>query len=168
MLYTPSEANKLLKSLQDREQMLLEEEQKNRYFVVAHVENPEDVRPAYNFDEMEHSLDKVRMDIIRVKHAINQFNVRTEVPDTGFTVDEILVLIPKLTERQRTLRAMASKQPKERMASYSSGLVEYSYANYDVPEVRKNYDLCSVQLDKCRTCLDTLNSTAREIEIDFA
>lgn len=166
MLYTPAEANKLLRSLQDREQMLLEEEQRNSIFVVAHVENPEDVRPAYDFEKTEDDLARIRWDILQVKHAINQFNVSMEVPDMGLSVDAVLVLIPKLTERQRILRAMASKSPKERKASYNSGLVEYSYANYDVQEVRKQYGLCSNELDRLRTALDTLNNTAREIDIN--
>lgn len=166
MLYTPAEANKLLRSLQDREQMLLAEEEKNCTFVAAHVEDPEKVRPDYNFIEMKDKLARLKRDILEVKHAINRFNVLTEVPGTRFTVDQLLVLIPKLKERQWNLRVMASRSPSERIPVNASGLVEYRYANYDVQLAKNYYEMVSAELDGYRIALDTLNNTAKEIKID--
>ena len=170
MKYTSAEANKLLKSLYAEEGLILSDEETSCKFNAAVGEDPEKIRPEYSFAETTSSLHEVQRKIRIVKHAINLFNVQTEVPGTDMTIDQVLVEMPKLTARQKQLRQMVKMQERERVHNgfiRSSSIIDYVIRNFDREEVRAEYDKVTKTLDDMRNSLDIVNSTVREIEINL-
>lgn len=106
MKYTSAEAAKLLRKLNEEHCNIRSEESLAKEFVAAVGENVEEVRPAYNYAETQDRLNELESKIRIVKHTINAFNVRQEVPGTGMTIDQILIYIPQLTEKKHKLAAI--------------------------------------------------------------
>ena len=167
MKYTLQEAGKLLKSLNEQLGASLSLETQKRTFVAATVENPEDVRPEYDYAAVRAQQEALRGRIRAVKHAINLCNMTTEVPGFDMTIDQLLVYIPQLTADKNKLYQMADRLPKQRVQSYNNktNLIEYEYANYDIEAVRADQLAVSELLSKAQTALDMLNSTVT-LEID--
>ncbi|MFR1061359.1 MAG: hypothetical protein ACLSEY_13180 [Enterocloster sp.] len=80
---------------------LEEQEAKRREFNAAMGEDIETVRPAYDYADTQRKLEKLQAKIRMVKHALNCFNVATEVPGFGMTIDQLLVYIPQLSRRKQ-------------------------------------------------------------------
>ena len=112
---------------------------------------------------MRELTEKIR----KVKHAVNAFNLKTEVPGFQMTIDQMLVYIPQLSEQKRRLTEMAARLPKERVNSYGARtIVEYNYTNYSVEDAAKELAAVTDELAKAQTALDVVNnSEAFEIEI---
>lgn len=169
MKHTSAEAAKLLRKLNETHAGIRSREEQSSTFVAAVQENLEDARPAYNYGDVQKELESLEAQIRKVKHAINQFNVSTEVPGTGMTIDEVLVYIPQLSERKRKLTMMAQKLPKERLNSSAFGgkaIVEYSYANYDIEAASADLLRVTDELAKVQTALDVVNNS-ETLELDL-
>ncbi len=170
MTYTSAEAAKLLRKYMEERRALLAQEVKCRAFHAALGEDPETVRPVYDFDAMQAELAAVEGKIRRIKHAINVFNTTTVVPGVGMTIDELLVYLPQLSEAKERLSGMASALPKERN-SYggyggSAGVIDYTYTNYVPEDARAAYVEVADRLANAQTALDLVNSTVTmEIEL---
>lgn len=167
MKYTSAEANKLLRSLNEEHDNLINQEDNSKSFVAATIEDIEDVRPDYDYAEMQAKLDELETKIRRVKHAINVFNSTTVIPDFGVTIDEMLILIPQLTNRKFRLGNMANALPKTReRSSFQSGIIDYRYTNYDVAAAEADAKAASDMLARAQTALDKINST-ETMDIDI-
>lgn len=170
MLYTSSEAAKLLRTLNDEKDALLNKERLSSTFVAAIEEDIESVRPAYSYSETQQKLNEIEEKVRRVKHAINCFNVTQQVPELGMTIDQVLVYIPQLSAERAKLDHMRNRLPKQREDSSgymrTRNIVEYTYANYDIAQAEKDYDEISGQLAKAQTALDVVNNTVK-FEIDI-
>ena len=136
MKYTSAEAAKLLRSLNEEHDTLLLRENQSKSFVAALSEDPDSVRPEYDYEDVQKKLAETERRIRIVKHAINLFNVTHTVPGFDMTIDEVLVYIPQLSNRKNRLAQLAGVLPKtrERVAPQSS-VIDYRYANYDVDVV---------------------------------
>lgn len=75
MKYTSAEANKLLKTLENKRNNILRREDKASKFKVSSTENVEDLRPEYDFAKTQKELALINAKIRKIKHAINMFNV---------------------------------------------------------------------------------------------
>lgn len=169
MKYTSAEAAKLLRKLNEEQGALREKESKVSQFVASLEEDIESVRPVYDYKETQEKLAELEKKVRVLKHAINQFNLTTEVPGFGMTVDQMLVYIPQLSEKKRKLAEMATRLPKERMNAGGYGgkaIVEYMYANYDIAEAEADFEAVSEELAKAQTALDVVNNSAT-LEIDI-
>lgn len=169
MQYTSAQAAKLLRKLNEEKAALLSRESMSCSFVAAVQENVEDVRPEYDYAGTQEKLVEVDEKIRRLKHAMNQFNISTMVPECGMTIDQILVYIPQLTARKQKLEEMASRLPKRRKENYgrvATSNIEYEYANYDPAKVREDLIALSDELAKAQTALDVVNNTAT-LELPF-
>ena len=170
MKYTSAEAAKLLRKLNEEHSDIISNESLTKEYVAAVGEDVEGVRPAYDYAETQDKLNELEGRIRIVKHAINAFNVRQEVPGTGMTIDQVLIYIPQLTEKKRKLGAMQACLPKKRDTANSYGrgaaVIDYRYANYDIKAARADYRKVSDELAKIQTALDLVNST-ETIEIDL-
>ena len=167
MKYTSAQANKLLRQLQEERNALLIEESQGSSFIAATIEDVESVRPAYDYAAVRNDLGAVEAKIRKVKHAINTFNL-THCPE-GFdmTVDQILVLLPQLTDRKNRLSRMANVLPKTRIeGNQRTNIIEYRYINYDLDRVRADLEAISALLIKVQLALDKLNTTDT-MEIDI-
>jgi len=164
MQYTSAQANKLLLQLREERENLLAAERASRQFVAATIEDPESVRPAYDYAEMQAAIAETERKIRVVKHAISGFNLTHEV--CGMTVDQLLVYLPQLKERKAKLGSMAAQLPKTRAETGRMSIIEYTYTNYDPAAAQADYAAASRALDEAQLALDTLNTTATmEIEL---
>ena len=166
MLFTSSEAAKILRRLNDEKMTLESREAMSLHFTAAINEDIENARPEYDYDETRKALDEVDAKIRKVKHAINTFNLTHEVPGFGMTVDMMLVYIPQLTRKKQRLSAMKDRLPKVREMTRVAGIIEYSYANYDIERATEDFEKVSDELSRAQTALDVLNNSVKfEIEI---
>jgi len=166
---TSAEAAKLLRRLNEEHQALLLLEERSRQYVAAVSEDPESVRPAYDFAAVQKQLSELEGKIRRVKHALNVFNSTHTVPGFDMTVDQMLVYIPQLSQRKMKLQSMATVLPKVRDTSAyakNSALIDYRYANYDVAAAAQAAAAAADELARAQTALDTLNNS-EQMEIDL-
>ena len=169
MKYTSSEANKLLRQLNQEHNYLITMEVQSREFNAALGEDIESVRPAYDYAKTQEALAEVERKIRTLKHAINVFNTTHIVPGFDMTIDEMLVYLPQLSSRKMKLQAMMSRLPKVRDSASGFGnnkLIDSNYANYDIAEVERNSIDTDKLLQQAQTALDLLNNTETfEVEL---
>ena len=163
MKYTSSEANKLLRRLNEERDAVLAKEQKSSTFLAAIGEDPESVRPKYDYTGTQKAVEELDWKIRIVKHAINQFNLTQTVPGFDMTVDQMLVYIPQLTARKKKMAGMKGRLPKQREANDRYGrissVIDYVYANYDIGAAEADYHAVADELTRAQAALDTLNNT---------
>lgn len=170
MKYTSAEANKLLRKLTEEKYYLLTMEEKSSTFQAALGEDPESVRPEYDYRAVRAAVDELNRKIRTVKHAVSRFNLEHMVPGFDMTVDQMLVYIPQLTAKKEKLSEMKDRLPKQRDMKSAYGraatIIDYIYTNYDIKEARADFDAVSDELSRAQTALDVLNNT-ETMEIDI-
>ena len=170
MKYTSAEANKLLRKLTEEKYYLLTMEEKSSTFQAALGEDPESVRPEYDYRAVRAAVDELNRKIRTVKHAVSRFNLEHMVPGFDMTVDQMLVYIPQLTAKKEKLSGMKDRLPKQRDPKSTYGrvttIIDYIYTNYDIKEARADFDAISDELSRAQTALDVLNNT-ETMEIDI-
>jgi hypothetical protein len=162
-------ANKMLKKITEEYEALKVKEAHSKDFLASVNENPDSIRPKYDFTKTQAELYALEEKIRKIKHALNKFNVNTLIPEFGINIDEMLVLIPQLTKQKAKLGAMKDRLPKmrEKVMGYgANGVIDYRYINYDIDEVQKEYQLVSEKLTKAQLALDNIN-TRIEFELDI-
>ena len=167
MKYNSAQAAKLLSKLQQDFDRLAVLEANAKTFLASVGEDPESVRPEYDYEATKKELDALSKKIRKVKHAINAFNNTTVVPEFGITIDELLVYIPQLSAKKAKLRGMADALPKARENNYGkSNIIDYRYVNYDIKQVKADLDTVTEELSKAQLALDTINHSL-EFDIVF-
>ena len=157
MKYTSAEAGKLIKKLEDEIRRLQENEQKSATFRAASTEDPETLRPAYDFAETQAKIAALQEQLRTAKHAVNVFNTTHTLPGfDGLTIDQALVLLPQLNAQKEKLRMMAARLPKERVLGYN---IDYTIANYDIAAAADAYQEVSARLSALQLALDAANTT---------
>ena len=169
MKITSAQAAKMLKKLNEEHGALLKQEKLSKTFLAASGEDPESLRPAYDYAGTQAKLTELEGRIRALKHALNVFNSTHAVPGFGMTVDQILVYIPQLTAKVARLYEMKSRLPKMRVEDRygkSSNIIDYTYANYDIAAVAADYEKAADELARAQLALDMLNSSETfDIEI---
>lgn len=169
MKYTSAKANKLLKKLNEEYNSLISEEEQSSTFLAAMGEDIESVRPEYDYEKTQAALENLEIRIIKLKHAINLFNISHKLPSFELTVDEALIYIPQLSKKVKKLAVMKAKLPKSREEKEyygRSSIIDYRYINYDRKTVSRDYEKASDELSAIQTELDTLNNS-EVLEIDM-
>ena len=160
---TSAQANKLLKSLREERDALLIAEEKTCVFSAAMCEDIEELRPAYDYAGTQEKLRDLETKIRSLKHSLNLFNAETIVPETGMTIDQVLIYIPQLTERRKKLLSMKQRLPKERVRAGRYGrmseIIDYEIVNYDLDAATRDCLAVSEELSAVQTALDTVNNT---------
>ena len=161
MRYTSAEAGKLIKKLEDEIRRLQENEQKSATFRAASTEDPETLRPEYDFAETQAKIAALQEQLRTAKHAVNVFNTTHTLPGfDGLTIDQALVLLPQLNAQKEKLRMMAARLPKERVLGYNTGnIIDYTIANYDIAAAADAYQEVSARLSALQLALDAANTT---------
>ena len=170
MKYTSSEANKILKELEARIEELKNRESKSSSFNAASTEDPEILRPAYDFDDVQKKLDALEHDVRTVKHAINVFNVTHNLPGyDDLTIDQALIYLPQLSAKVKKLKHMASALPRERVTETyyrNSSIIDYVIANYDIAAAGRAYHEEQEKLMNIQLALNAANAGEKmEFEI---
>lgn len=169
MKITSAEGAKLLNKLRYEYDAVKTKEQLSSTFLASVGEDPESVRPAYDYETTKAKLEELALKIRKLKHAINLFNTRTVIPEYGITVDEMLVLMPQLSSRKQKLTEMAARLPKAREEqgySRSGNIIDYRYINYDIDKVNRDLLAVTDTLSKAQIALDLINHTAT-FEVDI-
>lgn len=159
MKVTSAEANKLIKKLNDDKLTLLSLEDRSKFYVAATIENPDDLKPEYDFDQVRAEVNRIDSEILSIKHKLNVFNCTTRVGDTGLTIDQILVKLPQLQKRLVRLDDMRRQLKKKRVSS-GTQIIEYQYTNYDPKDADKLYEVVSKEITNLQMKLDVVNTTA--------
>ena len=162
-------ANKMLKKIVDEYEALKLKESQTKDFLATMNENPDSIRPKYDFESVQAELYAYEEKIRKIKHALNGFNISTVIPKFDITIDEMLVLIPQLTRQKAKLSAMKSRLPKmrENHTGYgANGVIDYRYINYDTCLVEKEYEKVCERLSNAQLALDKINSSV-EFELDI-
>lgn len=161
MDFTSASANKYLRRLQDEKDRLLRTEQEVSTYVLA--EGEVDEPPAYDYAATRDKVAQIDEQARAIRHALHRFNMQTLLPNRGITIDEALILLAQLSGRKERLNSLASRQPKERLASRylggNGGPVEYRYANYDVAQAEEDYRAVADEISELQLELDLVNQT---------
>lgn len=93
-----------------------------------------------------------------------------ETEEGPLTIDALLLRMAQLNVRRGKLYGMRTKLPKERLTSTATWasmnkVPEYRYLNYDVEQVKNDYDMVNRKLISLQLVLDKFNQT-HEFEID--
>ena len=166
MKFNSAQANKLIKKLNEEYNNILEKESKTSTFHVAMGENPENLRPKYDYEGTKEKIANIEKQIRTVKHALNIFNTTHLVPGFDMTIDEILVYIPQLTKQKVKLQEMRNRSEKERVTERFFNTVDYLYTNYDMDKIEADYQIVSDELARAQLALDKINN-GETIEIDI-
>lgn len=167
MKMTSAQAAKQLRKLSDRFNTLTAKERSTSTFLASLGEDVESLRPEYDYAAMQKQQAELETQIRRLRHAINIFNTTTVIPEYGFTIDEMLVFLPQLSNRVKKLGYMRDALPKAREENrYTRGgsIIDYRYANYDIRQAEADYQAAADELAKAQTALDVVNNT---VEFDF-
>ncbi|MBR1383636.1 MAG: hypothetical protein IJ555_07500 [Ruminococcus sp.] len=169
MKVTSAQAAKMLRQLNEAHRALRLREDQSKTFLAALGEDVESARPEYDYAGTQQELEAIEGKIRKLKHAISVFNTTTVIPEFGITVDEMLVYLPQLSQRESRLSNMKAALPKTREATHlrsSSSVIDYRYANYDIKQAETDYNKAADELARAQTALDVINNTV-EFEIDL-
>ena len=169
MRVTSAYANKILKQLNEEKEYWLNREKESMIYTASADEDP--VIPDYDYDDVSGRLTQIDMKICKIKHAINQSNINSVVEIYGeeYSIDSLLVRMAQISKRKMMLDKMRKKMPKSRIGDdyYSrKPFVEYRYVNYDIEQVKNDYDEISRLLFEMQLKLDEHNQEV-EFEIEF-
>ena len=70
----------------------------------------------------------------------------------------MLIYLPQLSAKKAKLTEMKDRLPRTRNVRYNSNLVEYNIINYDLDQVRADYEAVSDELARAQTALDLVNT----------
>lgn len=170
MKVTSAYANKMLKKLNEEKDYWMSKEKESMFYTASTDEEP--VIPDYDYGEVSETLEQIEKKICKIKHAINQANVNSEIEILGekYTVDVLLVRMAQISKRKSVLDRMRKQMPKTRVEDgyYMSrkAFVEYRYVNYDLEQVKRDYDEISKLLFEMQMKLDEHNQTV-EFDVDI-
>ena len=164
MQMTSALANKVLKKLNDDKEFWLSRESNGYIYVAAVDEEP--VIPDYDYAEVSRTIAEIDDKIVRIKHAINCANATNiiTVGNEEMTADMILVRMAQLNNRMGMLDRMRKTEPKSRRDLYyyngpKKSVPEYQYINYDLEQVRADYEKTSRLIAEMQIALDKYNQT---------
>lgn len=164
MKITSAAANKMVRELNNQIDMLKIVEDQSEKYNCSVGENPDDVKPEYNFFDTQEKLWDLEDQVRKLKHAINVFNTSTYISKFNMTIDQILIWMPQLSQRITKLEKMASRIPKIRVNQYGSNIVDYQIINYDLKEIKNELDKHVKLLNDVQNELDIINNT-KEFDI---
>ena len=164
---SPAEVAKRISALREELNDLLRFERESYQYKCVIGEDKESVRPSYDYEATNRRIDELTGEIRKLRHAMNVFNTNTLVPGFDMTVDEILVYLPQLRERKKSLKEMKSMPLNGRkLTGYYGHAAEYAYCNFDVQKAIEDYRATVEEYARAHNALDYVNATG-EIEVDW-
>lgn len=154
-------ANKLAKEYQVTLETIRGAERNNQTYSYYAGEEP--VIPEYDFAETQRQIDHLCDKIVKIRHAVNLFNVSTMLPKTGLTVDAALVKMSMLHNKLTRMLQATRIEAKTRGSSLR-GVSEFKVRNFDVEAAKAEYDQTFNELTTLQQELNEINFT-HEIEI---
>lgn len=170
MQVTSAYANKMIKSLEEDKIFWWNKEASSYCYVAALNEEP--VIPEYDYAQVAATIAELDDKIAIIKHAINMANATAKVlvGDEEMSIDTILIKMAQLNKRKMVLDRMRKQLPKERVESHAYGarnvVPEYRYINYDLEQVKQDYEEVSNKIMEMQMALDKYNQTVT-FEVDI-
>lgn len=148
--------NKLVKQLQtDRDALLARERRDSSYSYIV-GESP--IIPEYHFTVVQNQIDRYNQRIIALKHIVNEFNLRTELPGLGRTIDEALIRMAMLNGEKHKLERMRNATERSRETTMR-GVSEVCAINYKLEDTQQRYEVISAELKAIQQALNIANLT---------
>lgn len=167
MQLTCDAANKMVRELNDKLARIWQDE-RSRHTYTSTIQRKELDRPAYDFLGTQATIDETNMKILKLKHAINKFNV-AEVLPCGLTIDEALCRMAHLNEQRKKLRdylaILEIVKPDTRFGSRANP-DDYIFRNFDVKEAEAAFEDISNELIQIQSELNVANVT-KTFEVDL-
>lgn len=159
MKMTSAMANKMLRKLKEEKTILLAKEQRNKTYKAYQGEAP--IVPEYDFENVSSKLVEIDRKVLKIKHALNIFNCTTKVPETGKTIDEVLVYMAMLEQQKSRLNTMKDKEKVSRIEAFGNrnNVAEYEYANFNIELVQARYEETVELITSLQLQLDVVNQT---------
>ena len=170
MKMTSAYANKIIRQLEEDKEFWLRKERESCTYDAAEGETP--VIPEYDYSYVAGEIAVIDEKICRIKHALNISNVSAQIKvgEDVLSVDTILVKMAQLNRRKTMLDYMRKLQPQERLqlraTTARSAVPEYRYINFDLNQVKKEYEVISEQIMQMQIALDKHNQT-EEFEVEL-
>lgn len=133
-------------------------------YITEELRKEED-RPEFSLGYSIESRDDICDKILKIKHAINQFNVTTVVCDE-MTVDQAIVKLSMLNTKSMMLERLRRSRDSVRQKTLGNGPIEYQYQNFDIEYVKEEYDKITNQIFELQSKINLVNATY-EIEVDI-
>ena len=168
MKVTSASANKMIRKLNEDKDFWLNKERNSCVYTVATEEEP--VIPDYSYPEVSQKIAEIDEKILSIRHALNVNNAsnQIQVGERTMTVDMILIRMAQLNNRKYLLDTMRKREPKTRLEAHQYSqkktAIEYEYINYDLDEVKADYEKTDAEIEALQLALDKYNQTV-EIEI---
>lgn len=157
MKLTCDSASKLVKQLSMERNKLISQEQE--LCTYSYLQGEEPFQPEYDFQATQQKLDELTQQIITLKHAINQFNVSTQLPGLDLTVDAALVKMAILSQNKVRLESMRRLLPKTRSLAPGGKASEFCVRNFESQDAEAAYQRVSEELIAIQQGLNKVNLT---------
>lgn len=166
MKFTINSGLKYIKMLEEEKRKILSEESKSMTF--SYLANETPYTPSYDFKNITSQISEIDRKIVAIRHKISEVGITTIVDSNlGLTVDNLLVMLPLLSDRKRTLERMRKIPEKERRQKLGGSEVsEYIERNFDITEVDEEYFKISALLVSYQELLNKYN-TLTEFDVDI-
>ena len=159
---TSDGANKLLKKLETEKQIVLNSIDDLSVYIAAVTEQPEELKPKFDFCESMKRLEDLNDKIIRLRHARNMFNLATKLKN-GMTIDQALIKLAMLNKYVEKIKNMSTRQEKSRVRSSGfsarSNEIEYQYINYNLDDAKGKYEEIVDEIMSIQEELNLINTT---------
>ncbi len=153
-------ASQLLAQYTQRQKVLQTYAEEAMCFRYAPGEEPDLLRPPYEYEQSLNDTLELNQKIRIITHAIKKFEISTKVPHFDLTLDQALQLNGMQDSMLQTMKSMIVRVPVRRSIT-RKGAVEYDVANYNISKVTADYEnllaeqaLLKEQLNKI--CVDKL------------
>lgn len=162
---TSAAANKMIRKLEDDKAFLINRMIESSTYIEAEGSDP--IIPDFNYEKTLLDVSIIDAKIMKIRHAVNKFNTETIIPEIGLTIDQALVKMAQLNVIKNHLDTMRRRLPKSRYNAYgSTNIIQYQCVNYDIEQVKMDYDRISDQIIEIQMGLDTCNQTMM-LELDI-
>jgi len=151
-------ANKMIKQLYAEEETILNAEKNGKTYSYTFNETPE--VPDYDFNDTQAKLHEIRGKIAHLKHAINTFNITTYITIYGkddLTVDQALFQMSVLNSEKKRLYSLLQIPEKQRSRGFNSKEADFTQRNFDIADVRKEYDRVCKELMDIQQAINSAN-----------
>jgi hypothetical protein len=149
-----SEIIKKIKDLEEQKQQILTEERNN--CCSTYQQESDLINLGYDFDAVRGAVEKINLEVVKLKHALNVANSTVTVPEFDMTIGECIVYMAQLNAEKRVLESMAAKSSKTRTTTYG-GVVEYTITNYDIKHCKKRLLEVGEIIRKLQISIDRVN-----------
>lgn len=131
-----------------------------RESLTTYAEGESIIESTYSYNEIRDKIDEIDEKIRHIKQLLAYANATVKVDGFDMTISEGLVYLAQLQSKLERLGRLKSRAPLTRQSSnYRNGLVEYVKTNYDVEQIKKEYDLVYETIQKLQIAIDRTNLT---------